>query len=263
MSIFKGLNTHSVKHISDILDKFFENMSDDVLTPEFRKIKYGKNIVFSSFPEASLPAIFKVALEQKHGLTSIENDLLLKLLNNTNEYIESLKAKTKANMVGDIDAYISQSALKGIQPEKTDISEIINDNLEHAGSHFNLISDAEATKVRNLGRAINITKSSAQIGVEDPLCFFVVVRDNVTCKDCINNHLMPDKTTPRIFKMSELMTSYLTKEDRKDGKVSLCGQHPNCRCSLTQLPPYFYFKNGKLKYVGKDVNPLEIQRGEQ
>ena len=262
MSRFKGLNFHASDHISGILDNFFQNMSDEVLSPEFRKIKYGKNIVFSAFPEASLPAIFKIALEQKHALTPVENDVLKKLLLNANEYIDALKAKTKANLLGELDSYISTSALKGIQPDSTGITEILKENLDKAGNHFQVITEAEATKVRNLGRAINITKSGADMGVEDPLCYFVVVRDDVTCENCIHNHLMPDGT-PRLFRMSELTTAYLSSADRKEGKVSVCGQHPNCRCSLQQLPPFYGFVNGKVKYVGRGKDPLAEQRGEE
>lgn len=263
MSIFKGISSHSSQHISDILDKFFNGMSDSVLSPEFRKIKNGKNIIFSSFPESSLPAIFKIALEQKQQLSPIENDVLKKLLTNANEYLEALRSKTKAELLGELDSYIANSALKGIQPAKDDITNIIRENLDKAGNKFQVVAEAEASHIRNLSRAINISKSGADMGVQDPMVFWIIVRDAVTCISCIENHLMPDKITPRLFYLSEVNSHWLDKAQRLSGQVSLWGQHCGCRCTLTQCPPFFGFKNGKLSYIGRDINPLKEQRGEE
>jgi len=250
MATIKSLNPFSEAHISGILDSFFDQTADDLLSPEFKKVKYGRSFIFSSFPESSLPSVFKLAIGGKESLSHTENELLTKVLKNVDNYIDSLRAKTKANMISEIDAYLSESSLKSVIPKKEVIESVVIKNLDKAKTHLATISEAEATRIRNLGRVVSIAKSSASIGVEDPDVY--IVRDGATCHYCIHNHLMPDKVTPRVFKLSEVKMSFLSKEDKEQGEVSCYGQHPSCRCSLNQLPRYFGFKKGKLSYTGDE-----------
>ncbi len=255
MSAFNGINFHVTKSISNILDELFDGMSDTLLSPEWRRLRDGKNIVFTHFPENSLPGLFREAINTNH-LKPYENELLKKLVLNSSEYVESLRSKVKAELSSNIDAYIQQSALNKVLPSKDVVQDMVRDSLVEAGNHFKLISDAEATKIRNIGRAVDIARQGASIGVEDPDVYFVVVRDDVTCEWCIKNHLDTDGVTPKIFKLSQVKMTYLDKEEKKNGDVSCSGQHPNCRCSLQQLPPGFGFnEKGRLKYVGRKETP--------
>lgn len=69
------------------------------------------------------------------------------------------------------------------------------------------------------------------------------------CNHCVNNHLHPDGT-PKVFKLSEVSMDYLSAEDRKNGKVSVAGQHNFCRCFFAIIMPGFGFKDGKLAWMG-------------
>ena len=73
-------------------------------------------------------------------------------------------------------------------------------------------------------------------------------------------HLLPDKKTPRLWKLSEIGHEYHKKGDPNP---KLPGLHPNCRCKLTYLAQGFGFdKDGKVTWKGVDHDELEFQRKE-
>jgi hypothetical protein len=99
---------------------------------------------------------------------------------------------------------------------------------------------------------------AAGIGDADPTVFFVLVRDQNTCKECIRLHLMPDQSTPRLWKFSELKQGY---HKRGEEKASAFGLHPHCRCTLTYLSGGFGFDEfGKLEYKGENFNAYSKQK---
>jgi hypothetical protein len=149
--------------------------------------------------------------------------------------------------------------MKGITPSSTEIKNRITEGLNEAGKHIKTISEAESTKARNTGKLFNIAKAASSVGVSDPYVFFVVVKDNVTCPECIRLHLMPDKITPRVWKMSEVGFSY-HKKGEPNPKVA--GIHPHCRCSMTVLLPGYGFKGGKASFVSNEHDEYQKQRGE-
>jgi hypothetical protein len=56
------------------------------------------------------------------------------------------------------------------------------------------IAESESTKMRNLGHDDgHFARQRLSIGDSDPTVFFVVVKDNTTCKECYaGSTLMPD-----------------------------------------------------------------------
>jgi len=122
-----------------------------------------------------------------------------------------------------------------------------------------LIAEAETTKTRNVGHTMEIASKAKDMGVSDPNVFFVVVRDASLCKECLRLHMLPDGNTPKIWKLSELSHSW---HKRGDDRPSSCGEHPFCRCSLTQLPPGWGFKNGYISFISLDYDAWKDQRGE-
>src|SRR5208337_1837035 len=113
---------------------------------------------------------------------------------------------------------------------------------------------SEATKARNLGSLMDITKQAAEIGDKDPTVYFVVIRDNVTCQECIRVHLMPNGN-PRLWKLSELSGGY---HKRGEDFPSVLLLHPHCRCTMVMAPQgYGFDKKGHLTFIGLDHNELE------
>jgi hypothetical protein len=69
---------------------------------------------------------------------------------------------------------------------------------------------------------------------------------------------MPDKVTPRLFKLSELSAGYYK---RGDTVPSILGQHPHCRCTIFYVPKdYGFDKKGHITFIGSGHNELDKQR---
>lgn len=78
------------------------------------------------------------------------------------------------------------------------------------------------------------------------------------CNECTRLHMLPDGNTPKVWKMSELSMGW---HKRGDDKPSCNGEHPFCRCSITQLPPGWGFKNGFISFIGLEHDEWKSQRG--
>jgi hypothetical protein len=90
--------------------------------------------------------------------------------------------------------------------------------------------------------------------------FFIVTIDDVTGSEEFALHLLPDRKTPRLWKLSEIGHEYHKKGDNNP---KLAGLHPNCRCKLTYLANGFGFdEDGKVTYKSSEYNALEEQRKE-
>jgi hypothetical protein len=135
---------------------------------------------------------------------------------------------------------------------------VLQEELGKARSGLERIAASEATKTRNLGSLMDITRKAAEIGDKDPTVCFLVIKDAVTCKECLKIHLMPDQTTPRLFKLSELSGGY---HKRGEDFPSILLLHPHCRCTMVMVPPgYGFDSKGHLTFISSDHNELEKQR---
>jgi len=151
---------------------------------------------------------------------------------------------------------VTDARLKQKEASVTDLGEILKEKMGKAQSHFKLISEAEATKFRNTGRFLNIKKTSTS---DDPTIVFQTMKDNLTCPECKRLYLLDDGVTPRAFKMSQVTSDY----HKKGGNTpSLCGCHPNCRCSLQTVPQGWGYKGGKISFISKNYDLYKDQNGE-
>jgi hypothetical protein len=118
----------------------------------------------------------------------------------------------------------------------------LDDVMKEMGTHVEAIVDTEASNARNVSLMDGIVRINAVRGIDDPVVYFVVVRDNVTCPECIKLHLLEDKRTPRVWKLSEVGQGY---HKRGDDHPKIGGLHPHCRCTMVTLLPGFGFKGGR------------------
>lgn len=251
-----GISSSAKKRIHEFVDDFFDNVSTGLLgqLPQYRD---KKNIIITSKPNLTLADLFLKSLGSKP--LPKEREALKNLLSTTEEYISSLRSKTKAQIVESVDSYVKERALKNERASTVEIKNRINEVLNKSKAHLKTIAESETTKASNMGKALQIGKVAASQGVQDPSVFFVVLRDNKTCHHCISAHLMPDLITPRVYKLSEVKFSYLKKEERGNS-VSITGQHANCRCRLTFLAPNFGFKAGQVAWIGEGHDEYKTQR---
>jgi hypothetical protein len=99
---------------------------------------------------------------------------------------------------------------------------------------------------------------NASEAVEDPVVFWIIVRDQYCCDECRDIHMKDG--VPRVWKMSEVNSGYHKKGD---DRPSVEGLHPHCRCQITTLlPGYGFNAAGFVTYKGNGWNEFDYQRGD-
>ncbi len=177
------------------------------------------------------------------------------------DYLAGQREAAKAAVTRTIDGILRGAGDKIHKPATRrklgEALELITTKLSTAVER---IAATEATAVRNLGLAEAIGQINAEAGIEDPVVFFIVVKDGQACKrECVRLHLMPDRVTPRLWLRSECENGYHTPNGPRP---SLLGAHPNCRCALaTLLVGYSFDEAGMVKYHSPGWKEIEKQRG--
>lgn len=239
-----GISSRSKEALTKIVEGIFDRIALQLIG-DIPSLRNKKRLVISSEVNFGLSHLFVQAMANK-APNSLEQGVLKGLLESSNGYIESLKNKTMSNVAERIDGIAREAKLQHRKLSEEEIQVVLDDELGRAQNHMKTIAEAESTKLRNLGTMMDISRVSASVGDEDPTVFFIVVKDNTTCKECLQLHLMEDQVTPRLYKLSELKQGY---HKRGEDKPSAFGLHPHCRCTLTYLTRGFGFdKVGKLKY---------------
>lgn len=253
-----GLSSASKEQISRLVENLFDKTALRFLggIPKLQQ----KRITLIGFePTVGLANLFVTAMGNK-WLNHVEDDVLKGLLGGAFSYIDILKNKTSNNILQRVEGLAREAQISKQKVPENEINKVIEEELGKARSGLETIIASESTKGRNIGMAMDITRSAAQVGEKDPVVFFNVIRDSSTCESCIGVCLMEDRITPRLFRMSELSAGYFKRGDRFP---SLLGQHPRCRCCPSSMPPGWGF-NGKgfITYVGNGHDALKQQRGE-
>lgn len=232
--------------IENIIDQAFENTAGEMLgyIPGNQK----KTIIFSAKrPSYTLADLFVQGMQGK-APNDVERDTLKGLIRIAYNYVLGLKERTKANILNEIDAIVRKGDGKGGPASAKAVEIAIKVQMDKAKAHMKTIAQAEGGKAINSGKTMDIARVGASLGISDPNCYFQI-RPSTVCKICMKNHIMPDGVTPRVFKLSQIKTSPLTKEEVAAGQVSLYGAHVNCLCSLQMIAPGWGFKDGKLAWI--------------
>lgn len=251
----EGLSLKAVEAIEKMVGDKFDTVAMQFLgiVP---KVSKTKRIVFST-AKNSLTSLFLQALGDRTPNKS-EEDTLKIILRIANNYVEALKERTQARVVQNINAYILNQKSEDKPAKMKEIKKIFGDEMDKAKSHFKMIANTESNKTTNVGTALQIVKVGEANGEDDPTVFFIVTIDDVTGDEEFVLHLLPDKKTPRVWKLSEIGHGYHKKGE---SNPKFPGLHPNCRCKLTYLAKGFGFDdNGNVTWKGKDWNEFEHQR---
>ena len=251
----KGLSLKIAQTIERLIKNKFDNLSLDLLG--FKpKLNKEKRITFSS-SKNSILSLFLGALDSKSP-TKSEEQILKLMLSVANGYVNALRDKTISKVLNDVNGYYIGRNINQKNIETSDIVNIIEDNMDKAKNHFKMIANSESNKAINTGSALQITKMSEQKGEEDPTVFFIVTVDDKTGPEEFVLHLLPDKVTPRLWKLSEVENSY---HKIGDSRPKVQGLHPHCRCKITYLAKGWGFDNsGHIKYISPDHDELKEQR---
>jgi hypothetical protein len=250
-----GVSSNGKDAIGKIVETIFDRIALQFIG-DLPRFKDKKRLVISSQPHFGLLHLFVQAMANKTP-NSLEKGFLRGLLESSNGYIESLKNKTTSNVVERVDGIAREAKIQKRSLTEEEVQDIIGQELKKARAHLQTIVEAESTKLRNLGTMMDISRVASSVGDEDPTVFFVVIRDNVTCKECIRLHLT-DNGTPRLWKFSELKQGY---HKRGEENPSAFGLHPHCRCTMAYLTRGFSFdKKGRLSYKEEGFDAYAEQR---
>jgi hypothetical protein len=251
-----GVSGPTKETIGKIVDDLFDNIAIQLIG-NIPRLRNKKLAIISMEHHFGLANLFVQAMQNKVP-NAVEQDVLRGLLASTDGYIESLKSKTRTNITERIDGLVRENRIKKLKVSESDVKAVINDEMAKAKSHMETIVEQEASKLRNLGTMMSISRMASSVGDDDPTVFFVVVKDQTTCKECLRLHLMPDQVTPRLWKFSELKQGY---HKRGEDNASAFGLHPHCRCTLVYLSRGFGFDDmGKTSYQSEDFDAYSEQR---
>ena len=137
------------------------------------------------------------------------------------------------------------------------IKKALDDQQTKISKGLDLISNVSLYDAQNHGAADGIIDMSKSLGIADPIVFKIGLLDEKRCPICWSLWTQPDRITPKVYKMSELVGGYM---DRKNPLPTIGTSHPNCRDVLTFLSPGFGFEGGKIKYKGQGWNEFQAQR---
>jgi hypothetical protein len=245
----------ALSKIGKLIDEHFESIGHKFLglIPKRR----GARIVFDAEPN-SLTSLFMEALGDSKP-TKPEEDALKSLLMIADSYVNALKERTKAQVLHDVNAYVSDRRADNKPINTGQVRKIFDEKMDKAKTHFEVIASSESKTAKNVGTALKITKINETMGVSRPVVFYNVTLDDKTAEEPEKNiHLITGTKIPRLWYLDELSGEYW----KKGMKVaSIHGGHPNCRCILSTLAPGWGFSDdGKIKWVGIGYNGLEEQR---
>jgi hypothetical protein len=251
----QGLSEKAAKSVERLIKAKFDNLSLSFLglIPKATK---EKNIVFTTSRQ-NIISLFLQALGTRDP-NRLEEVVLKKLMGVASNYIDALRDRTTARVVNDLDAHVRNQQLKGQSVTGSEISSIIDKEMGKAKNHFKLIANSESNKAVNMGVGLQISKMAKNRGVKDPTVFFLVTIDDVTGPEEFVLHLLPDRKTPRVWKLSEIGSEY---HKVGDPNPKFPGLHPNCRCKLAYLASGWGFNDaGKIEYIGPDHDEFKSQR---
>lgn len=243
----------AIKLIERQVDKLFDRAKARYLGPQALP-----NRIYVGFrSEFSLPGIFHNASREERAIP--DQKILQGLIQNAANYLDSYRHATKAQVVKKVQAFLQEAEAGGV---KTDVATVLGGQLADVwGKTTNDVKrliDTEATGARNIGTLEGIIGVNANEGIEDPIVYFVVVRDQHLCDECKRLHLMPDETTPRLWFLSELGHGY-HKKGQETPKVN--GLHPHCRCTMvTLMPGYGFGADGMVKFKSLNHDEMKAQR---
>jgi hypothetical protein len=250
-----GMSSSGKDAIKTIIEEMFDKLALGFLG-HIPRLAHKKYLAISGKPNLGLAHLFVQSMANKSP-NIFEQDALKSLLESTYGYIDSLKSRTQSNLTESIDGIIKEAKAKGSKIDEAAIQQVVAEEMKKAKSHMKTIAESESTKIRNVGRMMDITRVASSINDSDPLVFFVIVRDKTTCKECLRLHMMPDGVTPRVWRFSELKQSY---HKRGNDAPSAFGLHPHCRCTLTYIAKGFGFnKKGKITYIKENHDQYAAQ----
>lgn len=247
------LGKGAVRIIHEAVDKLFDRLKARVLGRQF-----GPKQIRIGVPSFTLPDLFNSANREERNKP--DERILDSLMRTADGFLEAQRHSTRTQVVKAVETFLADAEARG---SEADVETVLGGQLGEvwgkAREGVQRIVNSEASNVRNTGTLDGIIKVNAANAIEDPIVYFVVVRDDSLCGECRKLHLK-ENGHPRLWYLSELGHGY-HKRGQENPKIG--GLHPNCRCSLvTLLPGYGFDDEGMVTFVGFDHDAMKKQRDE-
>lgn len=201
--------------------------------------------------DLTMPAIFEEAARSEGIKPNLQ--LMNSMNSSIEQYLDAHQELAKAKIKTTVQTFLTEAEMSKKKPnvEKM-LGKQLGDVFTKVNSDVQAVVDNEMNKAKNVSALDGIIKRSLSLGIEDPTVAFLGPLDRYTCDDCKRLYWLPDLTTPRVWKVSELKHSY-NKHGDKTPSVGNC--HPNCRSTMVTMMPGYGFKGGKIAYIdpGYDV----------
>lgn len=206
--------------------------------------------------DLSIPGIFDEAARSE-GVKPNEQ-LKSALGSSIEQYLDAHQELAKAKIKATVQTFLTEAEMskKKVDVEKV-LGQQLGDVFTKVNSDVQRVVDTEMNKAKNVSTLDGIIKRGLALGIEDSTVAFLGPLDKYTCEECIRLYFMPDRVTPRVWKVSELKHGY---GKRGDPAPSIGGAHNFCRHTLITMRPGFGFKGGKISYISPDYDVYEDQR---
>lgn len=246
------LGPGAIRQIEKACDLVFDRLKVRLLGPQ----SVGKRIYVGYTRAYSLPGLFEAASNEEGVAPNLNT--LHQVIKVAGGYVDANRERMKARVVREVQGFLTDAHKQEVV---TDLKTVLEGKLTEVWAEtahaVRRIIDTEATHTKNIGVLDGIVRINATAGIEDPLVWFVVVRDKDLCNECKRLHLLPDGITPRVWRMSEVGSGYHKKGE---SNPKMGGLHPHCRCSLvTLMPGYGFTSGGMVTYISKNHDEYKKQ----
>lgn len=227
--------------ILEKLDDMFMNLKARMLGRFFKGPRIYFQVVKQSDPMETLEGLYRYTMMHMFGPNAKINEENIEDLSEiTGNYIDAHKLKVANKIMADVaQAKTSKEAVKAIK-----------ENVEKADDYISMLVSNEVKTVQSYAEREGITQVSSSIGVKDPVIAKLGVIDEKMCNNCKKLwHSKSNIRIPKVYKMSELIDGY--NSDQKNPIPTTGPTHPNCRHTMTFVPPdYGFDQNGQIIFVG-------------
>jgi hypothetical protein len=276
-----ALKSVTLKRINGASSRFVAWLKYHAIGPQALTKKELKDLVMAGMIDTGAPktAVARSYLQTHQQLTvspapkPIRQGSIDFLERQFSRYAEKAGQQFTADILGQIEAQIMPFVDK---QEGKHVYDMLRDKSKHAknlrgslqgkvkdwSGRWKMIVNTELSRATNYGALDAIFTNNKGQDPKEIYCYKVGPNDGATCKYCKKFWFMPDGVTPKVYKLSELITNG-TNIGRKqaDWKPTVDITHPNGRHTLVQLQPGWGFVNGHLQYIEKDHNEHGRQKG--
>jgi hypothetical protein len=235
------LNPFQRNFILKHIEMLFESAKASLLGRYFQGPRIFFQIAQKADPFYTIEGIYKYTLNMLYGAGATPDpETVENLAEITNNYFDAQKLKIKNHIIADIlNAKTKKDALDSVK-----------DHFDKAEKYVSMLVANETRITQAYASREGISLLASDIGVKDPTVVFLGVTDHKICKFCkAMYHDANNIRLPKPYKLSQVKEGYFRPKEWDYKTPNQAPLHPNCRHSLSFVPPNFGFTaNGIIEF---------------